>query len=288
MKLIVFVLLTMATTFSAGAASAEKGPHVKALSFNIRYGTADDGADSWPHRRELVFEVIEKQDPGFCGLQEALRFQIDEIRAAVPRYAEHGCGRDDGETEGEYSAILYRQDEWKLDKGETLWLSNTPKTPGSTSWGNTIPRVVTWGRFIHKKTGRELYVFNTHLDHMSQRSRVKSAEFISTLIAREAGESPIILMGDFNAGEDNPAIEHLKRGGEHGGIKLSDTFRMLHPNAGDVGTFNGFDGRSDGQKIDYVFADTPVTVKSATIVRTHRDSRYPSDHFPVSAELVFP
>jgi endonuclease/exonuclease/phosphatase family metal-dependent hydrolase len=261
---------------------------VTALSFNIRYGTAYDGLNAWSRRRDLVFEVIRRQNSDFCGLQESLRFQIDEIREAVPGYAEHGRGREDGQTKGEYSSILYRKDRWKLDRGDTLWLSDTPQEPGSTSWGNSIPRVVTWGRFIEKRSGRAICVFNTHLDHRSQMSRVKSAEYIAELVTQEARSSPVILMGDFNAGENNPAILHLKRRNEDATAGLVDTFRVLHPGKENVGTFNGFAGRISGEKIDYVFTDPSATVVSAEIVRTHRNSRYPSDHFPVSTELLFP
>jgi endonuclease/exonuclease/phosphatase family metal-dependent hydrolase len=288
MNLTTVVLLAAAVTLSADAENGGNELHMKVLSFNIRYGTANDGTDSWPHRRELVFDVIEDESPDFCGLQEALRFQIDEIRETLPQYAEHGSGRDDGQKEGEYCAILYRRDRWKLDVGETLWLSETPSKPGSTSWGNTIPRIVTWGRFVERRTGRHVNLFNTHFDHRSQPSRIRSAEFIAQLIARKASNSPVVLMGDLNAGEDNPAIERLKRGGDDAGIRLEDTFRVLHPSAEDVGTFNGFEGRTDGPKIDYVFTNAALRVESARIVSTHRGSRYPSDHFPVSAELVLP
>ncbi|MBN2473295.1 MAG: endonuclease/exonuclease/phosphatase family protein [Pirellulales bacterium] len=287
MKISALLLATAAAVFSAGDGAAAD-LSVKVLSFNIRYGTAADGANAWPHRQEMVFEVIRTQQPDFCGLQEALRFQIDAIRKAVPEYAEYGCGRDDGKTQGEYSAILYREDRWKPDRGETLWLSDTPEQPGSASWGNTIPRIVTWGRFVDKQTGRALCVFNTHFDHQSQPSRVKSAEFLAKLIARQGRDTPMILTGDFNAGERNPAIEHLKRPDENASARLVDTFRALHPEAESVGTFNGFEGRTDGEKIDYIFADPSVRVTSAEILRTHRDSRYPSDHFPVNAEVVFP
>jgi endonuclease/exonuclease/phosphatase family metal-dependent hydrolase len=256
---------------------------VKALSFNIRHGAADDGPNSWPHRKSLVFDTIRSVEPDFCGLQEALRFQIDEIRQAVPGYAEYGVGRDDGKTAGEYAAILFRQERWRVDRGATLWLSDTPHKPASAHWGNTIPRVVTWAKFVERRDGREVFLFNTHFDHRSQESRVRSAEFLNELISSEVGDSPLIVMGDFNAGEANPAITYLKRTVP----KLVDTYRVVHPSVRDVGTFNGFSGDRLGEKIDYIFSRPATTVNAAEIHRTHQQSRYPSDHFPVSAELLF-
>ena len=84
------------------------------MSFNIRYGTADDGADAWPRRRAMVFDVVRGFDGDVVGVQEALRFQLDELGAAFPGYAEIGVGRDDGRTAGEYSAILYRRGRFEV------------------------------------------------------------------------------------------------------------------------------------------------------------------------------
>lgn len=260
---------------------------VKVLSFNVRYGTANDGQHAWPHRRELVCSVIRKSQADFCGVQEALRFQLDVIREALPEYAEHGVGRDDGATRGEYSSILYRRDRWRLLAGETLWLSDTPREAGSKSWGNRLPRIVTWGRFADRRTGQVVCVFNVHLDHESEVSRTKSAGFLAELVARESQGAPVVLTGDFNAGENSAAIQRLKqpRAGE---VTLVDTFRVSHPEAMQVGTFHGFRGGSAGEKIDYVFATGNARVISAEILHDREGPLFPSDHYPVSADLMFP
>ncbi len=281
----VAALLSADGTLGGGVSGGLK---VDVMTFNIRYGTANDKENAWPHREQLVFEVLREARPDFCGLQEALRFQIDAIRKAVPGYAEYGNGRQDGGKQGEYSAILYREDRWKLDRGNTIWLSDTPEVPGSATWGNTIPRIVTWGRFVEKPSGRAVYVFNTHFDHQSQPSRLKSAEMLSKLIAKEAGDAPVIVTGDFNAAENNPAIVHLKRPAKDAEVRLVDTFRVLYPEAKEVGTFNAFRGHTGGAKIDYVLTNPWAKVMSAEIVRTHHESRYPSDHFPVCGQIVFP
>lgn len=261
---------------------------VNVMSFNIRFGTADDGANSWPRREELVYDVIRRRDADFVGLQEALRFQIDGIHEAVPGYGEAGVGREDGKESGEYSAILYKLDRWQADKSGTLWLSDTPDVPGSATWGNEITRIVTWGRFVEKRTGRAVWVFNTHFDHVSQPSREKSAELLAARIAKREPRDPVIVTGDFNAGESNPAVLYLKNPERRSPVTLVDTFRVLHADERMAGTFNDFTGRRDGPKIDYVFAEADAEVKEAGIVHAGRNGRYPSDHFPVYAEIAFP
>jgi len=261
---------------------------VGVLSFNVRYGTADDGTNSWLHRKELVCDVIRRQDSDFIGLQEALRFQIDAIRESLSEYDEVGVGRDDGRQAGEYAAILYKSDRWRAADSGTLWLSDSPDTPGSTSWGNEITRITTWARFVEKATGRALWLFNTHFDHVSQSSREKSAELLAHRIANRSTEDPVIVTGDFNAGENNPVIHYLKNAMNQSPVTLVDTFRVLHPDATAVGTGGGFEGLRDGPKIDYVFAEPNARVRQAGIVYDNRDGRYPSDHFPVYARITLP
>lgn len=252
----------------------------KIMTFNIRYGTADDKENRWEKRQELVFDVIRRHAPDVVGLQEALKFQIDEILGAVPGYAKLGAGRDDGKDKGEWSAILYRKDRVRATDSGTFWFSDTPEVPGSTSWGNEIPRICTWGRFVDEKTGGSFCVYNVHLDHKSQPSREKSAELLVKRIAERAHPDPAIVTGDFNAGEDNPAIVSLKKSGE-----LVDTYRAIHPDAKEVGTFNAFDGRKSGGKIDYILAPASIRVEESSIIHDNDGGRYPSDHFPVKATL---
>jgi len=261
---------------------------IKIMSFNIRYGTAEDGEHHWNNRKTLVYDVIRQYSPDIIGLQEALRFQIDEIKNNIPDYEEIGQGRDGGE-EGEYSAILYRTKRFDVNGSGTFWLSDTPEAP-SKHWGNACIRICTWGHFTDRKSGSALYLYNTHLDHQSQSSREKSVRLIAERIHTRQYSDPFILTGDFNAGEHNPAVRYLtedKKGQGGSPVVMKDTYRTLHPEAEEVGTFNGFKGARTGEKIDYIFAAPETRVLSAHIIRMHKNGHYPSDHFPVTAEIRF-
>jgi endonuclease/exonuclease/phosphatase family metal-dependent hydrolase len=255
------------------------------MSFNVRYGTADDGDDAWPLRRELALRVIEDFGPAVLGVQEALRFQLDEVRAALPHLGEAGVGRDDGREAGEYSAILFDRRRLEILSSATVWLSDTPAVPGSTSWGNRITRIVTRARFRDRATGGTFQVFNTHWDHESQASRERSARALLELIDRRRPRDPFLVMGDFNEGEDSAAFRVLAAGTEREG-PLVDPLRALDPAAADGGTFHGFTGRAGSERIDAIFTSPDWEAIEAAVVRTHeRDggrARYPSDHFPVT------
>lgn len=269
------------------AASAPVAP-LAVMSFNIRYGTANDGENRWENRRALLFDVIRDAGADLVGLQEALDFQIDELLDAVPGYAAVGVGRDDGRRAGEYAAILFRRDRFRVDRSGTFWFSDRPEVAASRSWGNRITRICTWARFVDRD-GRAFWLFNVHLDHESQPSRERSTALLAERIAaRTPAREPAIVTGDFNAGEDNAAVARLTAGPPGRPGRLVDTFRVLHPDERDVGTFTGFRlGATGGDKIDYVLVEPGIEVLSASIVRTSRDGRYPSDHFPVVATVRF-
>ena len=182
---------------------------IAVMSFNIRYGTANDGENHWTNRRDMLFKLLRTENPDLIGLQEALRFQIDEILAAVPGYAVVGVGRDDGKAAGEMSAILYRTTRFHVAASGTFWFSDTPEVPGSKTWGNRITRIASWARFVDRD-GTAFTHYNLHLDHESQPSREKStALLLQRITARPIPSEPIIVTGDFNVGESNPALHVL-------------------------------------------------------------------------------
>jgi len=253
---------------------------LRVMSFNIRYGTAKDGDNHWDNRKAFLVDVLRAEAPDIVGLQEALHDQIAYIVDALPDYSVVGVGRDDGVWKGEYTAILYKRARLSLQRTDTFWFSETPTVVASTSWGNSITRICTWAQFT-TPDGRPLTVFNLHLDHQSQPSREKSAALLRARIDARDPKAPAIVMGDFNSGERNPAVATMREGGT-----LVDTFRVKHPDASPVGTFTGFKyGQVSGEKVDYIFATADWEVVEAAIVRTERNQRYPSDHFPVTAVL---
>ena len=283
--------------FNQEELNSQQQDSFRVMSFNILYGTADDKENAWSLRRELVFDIINEYQPQLIGVQEALNFQLEEIVKKLPEYAYIGVGRDDGKKKGEFSAILYLKDRYNIISHETYWLSDTPGLVGSKTWGNTLPRIVTWAKLEDTQLNRELYLYNTHFDHQSQPSREKSAlKLAKKVLSRDDGRIPAVITGDFNAGEYNSVIRYLV---EDQPITMSsgesltnphpfkDTFRTRHPEAVKVGTSNRFEGYAVGEKIDYIFISGNLSTISAMIIRDNTQGRYPSDHFPVIADLTF-
>jgi endonuclease/exonuclease/phosphatase family metal-dependent hydrolase len=276
--ILIFILLLLAAVSLVQAQAREP---LTVMSFNIRYGTAKDGDNEWTRRRAMLFDLVREQDADLIGLQEALDFQIDEIVAAAPIYAIVGVGRDDGAARGEFSAILFRKSRFRVAEAGTFWFSGTPAVVASKSWGNNITRICSWARLIDRD-GRGFFIFNVHLDHESQPSRERSTALLAERIgARSVPADPVLVTGDFNVGEKNPALATLLG-------PFVDTYRVVRPDERTVGTFSGFKfGNTQGEKIDYVLVQPGTEVMHADILRFSRGERYPSDHFPVVARVKF-
>ncbi|MDF1738894.1 MAG: endonuclease/exonuclease/phosphatase family protein [Verrucomicrobiales bacterium] len=253
------------------------------MSFNIRFGTANDGDNSWPHRKELVAETISRTSPDLLGLQESVDFQVDYLAEKLPEYQVYSVPRTpDG---GESCAIFFLKSRFeKLDAG-TFWLSEAPEVVASKSWDSSLPRIVSWVRLKVKDSGKELVYANTHFDHKGELAREESAKLIRKRLPEIAGETPFVITGDFNCVDASPP--HLALIGDDG--KFVDTFRHLNPEVvpENEGTFTGFAEKDNGKRIDWVVCSPSFEVKSAAIDRYRKEKRLPSDHYPVTAVLKF-
>jgi endonuclease/exonuclease/phosphatase family metal-dependent hydrolase len=256
---------------------------IKAMTFNIRVGTAPDFGNRWSNRKQMVVDRLTENAADVVGLQEALSFQLSEIKTALPQYNSYAAGRNDGKQRGEACAILYRQDRFELNDSGTFWFSKTPSKPGSRRWGNLFPRICSWVHLTDTSNGKGFYVYNVHLDNVSQSSRKKSVRQLASSIAQRSTDDPFIVMGDFNMEIDNSAMKYLQKI-EHASPypKMIDAWSSLH---GDYssGTYHKFRGKSTGPKIDHIPMSESVKALDVRIDTTGQNGKYPSDHFPVTA-----
>lgn len=248
------------------------------MTFNLRFATAPDGDNAWPHRRQMALDLIKKHDPDLLGVQEALASQVDELRAAFPEFDMVGVGRDDGLRKGEFSALFYRRSRLGLREGGTRWISATPDKPGSLGGTARIPRVFSWGEFF-TENGTRILVMNAHLDHESDSARILGAtQMLEWSDRRET--LPCLIMGDFNATpESNPLRVLLE----------SQRLSAARPASGPYVTFQGFNPAiTEGDMIDHILFSREFRLEKVEIDRTSVGGRIPSDHYPVIARMTLP
>ena len=268
----------------AGAAAVAAIPPARSrpltvMSFNIRVPVDPEPERAWPARRPVVAAMLRHAAPDLIGTQELVRRQAEDIVADLPHYAWFGRDRMGGHDD-EHMAILYRRDRLRLVEQGDFWFSDTPDVPGSRHWGNIHPRMTTWGLFARRDTGARFHAFNTHFPYRAEDApvRLRCAEALLARIAALPVDEPVVLTGDFNTDAADAAHARLAS-------VLADAREGAARVAGPAGTFHGFTGRPEARRIDWIMTRGWRARRYATLT-DHRGAVWPSDHFPVVAELA--
>lgn len=256
---------------------------MKIMSFNLLCGGAD--GRSWTARKDLVTDTIRKEMPDSFGVQEAHYDWMQILCAALPEYDYVGVGRDDGDKKGEFSAVFYKKNQYELLDSGTFWLSETPEKPGK-GWDAACVRVCSWAKLKNKENGKVFVHFNTHLDHVGAVAMQKGAELVTLKAAEICPNDPAFFTGDFNVTPESEPYKTVIAGG------FADA-RMLAPVTDHGVTFHADvfvnpDRANHHCIIDYCFVKGDINVLSYKVIRdTYEGDLYPSDHFPVVAEIEF-
>lgn len=263
--------------------SANASETIHVMSYNIRYDNPGDSAHAWPFRKEIVANLVAYHEADLLGLQEALEHQVQYLDSALSELDWVGVGRDDGKSKGEFSPVFYRKDKLELLDWGTFWLSETPDEI-SVGWDAAMERIATWTQLIHKPSGDTIYYFNTHFDHRGEQAREESAKLIRQKITEIAGNTPVIVTGDFNASPDSAPYAAMVEG-----EGLKDAYEVSQlPHHGPTSSFSGFvvtEPMQANRRIDYVFVSPSFKVLKHAILADSKDNAYPSDHLPVIAEV---
>jgi endonuclease/exonuclease/phosphatase family metal-dependent hydrolase len=273
---------------SAAWPQVNSSADVRVMSYNIRYGTANDGQNDWNRRKDLLVATIRAFEPDLLGTQETLGFQRDYLALQLADYDYSAAGRDDGKERGEMTALFFKRSRFEKLAGGHFWLSETPGLAGSKGWDAACPRVVTWVKLRDRQApdSRPLIFLNTHFDHQGKRSRLESAWLLRHCAAELGETNRLIVTGDFNTGENSPPYYFLF-GPLVGEAPILDAYRIVHPfPAPGEGTFCGFKADvTNGPRIDWIGVSADWTVVSAEIDHSASDGRTPSDHFAIKAVL---
>lgn len=252
-------------------------------AYNLRYDNAADSGNLWKDRAPVVASLIRFYDFDLLGTQEGLKNQLDDISAALPQYERYGVGRNNGIDEGEHSEIFYRKSRFKLlDKGD-FWLSETPDKP-TLGWdAKCCKRICSWVKLRDKESHKELWFFNVHYDHEGNIAREESSKLILRKIHEIAGDGIVIFTGDLNGGHNATWYQRIATSGT-----LKDTYDGTQYPYTNNPSFNGFGKQVTGDEIiDHIFTTRHFKVNRWGILSDTYHGKYPSDHFPVLAEIEY-
>jgi len=278
-KLLSFSLVVLLSVNSVDA----QEQNLVIATFNIRYDNPNDAPNTWENRKVPISQLIRFHSFHIFGIQEGLHHQVKDLEALLPNFAFVGSGRDDGKEKGEYSAIFYQKEKYKVEETATFWLAPETDHPNK-GWDAALPRICTWAKMVEIGTGRNFYVFNTHFDHRGVEARNQSAALIVDKIKTINTQNlPVFLMGDFNVDQTTEAYRLLKN---TPGMK--DSFEAADFVYANNGSTNGFDlTKSHERIIDHIFVSGSLKVKKYGLLTDTYHNRFPSDHFPVMAVIAW-
>lgn len=266
-------------------------PQLHVMTFNIRrrmWHPTGRSPDLWSRRKGLIRRLLAAERPTVLSVQEALPDQADWVLAGLgPDYRRVGTGRQaDGGGEG--TPIFYDGQRLQLTGSNQWALSETPHRAGSRSWGNLVPRIAVAANFTDRETGAAFRVINTHLDHLSARSRLASARMLRRLV--EDRPEPTVLTADANTGTRSRPYRFLTGPDQSGAAPLRDAWMDAEDRVTEEwGTFSNYrPPRRGGRRIDWILVDERFTVAAAGIHAARFDGAAASDHEPVQAVLALP
>ena len=262
---------------------------LRVMTFNIQGATFPEaGPHSWQNRAALNVKTIRRYAPDLIGFQEMQCGNWDTYQEELVEY-----GRIAGIAYGhdEHSSIFWNPARLRLMESGEFWLSRTPDQP-SHDWEADQAIGVSWVKLQCIPSGFPLLHLNTHLDHKSALSRSEGSKLIVERAATLQDGMAVILTGDFNCNPTSPPYHILQEAG------FGDTYLAAGHRDGEVSTFHGFEGSAYSAlrwgpepfwRVDWILTRDGVqkiSTLSCIVVRDAEPPFYPSDHYPVIADLL--
>lgn len=245
---------------------------VRVMSFNIR-------CLEFRQRKALVPRLIKEYSPDLLGLQECTHRWYKRLKSSLPEYEFIGVGRDTGDLDkncGEISGIMFRRDKYSLVDSGTFWLSEAPDEV-SFGWDAACRRVCTWAVLLDKESGRSIAHVNTHLDHQGKLAMANGARMVCEKAL--SFDMPTVVTGDFNIGRGE-----IYSSITASGLRNSQDMAKISMQGK---TFHNYKGGIEGEAIDYIFLNSKInSVLCYKIVRDIYKKQYPSDHYPIYADIL--
>jgi len=252
---------------------------MKIMTFNLRFDNAQDGSNGWPHRRDMLVDVIKHHQPAILGTQEGMERQLVFLQESLPGYRMHAPRRTWDDT-CQYPTLFTRRDAFDVLDGGEFWLSLTPDVHRSKNWDSAFPRMMSYGLLRDRAANRTLWVLVTHLDHMGGEARIRQAGLIASWLNER--REPCILLGDFNDFPES-AVHHVLI---RPATILADTWQVLEKSENEASmTHHDFYGVPGKCRMDWILVSPHFCVRDAAVLRDNRNGKYPSDHFPYATEL---
>lgn len=245
---------------------------ISVMSFNIRYGEWGIG------RQDLVFQLIEQEDPDIFGVQEANPQWVNTLNSRLiyegSKYGMSGEGRDYNKG-GERTFVFYKKDKFNLLETKTLWLSDTPEV--YSRYPDADDRILTYQLLERKADGQIFLHLNTHLC-LTVAGRLDQARMITSWIEENFGNKyPVIITGDFNCNASSEEFSIFT----DAGYEVTNTYGES------TRTYQGYnDNPEAGDIIDFIFVNNMIRPISYKVCQGKINDQWISDHNAIVSEVL--
>ncbi len=252
---------------------------LRILSSNIRFDNPADGIHTWGSRMPLLVKLYQDFKPDLLGTQEGRIGQLKKLDGALPELTLVDSHRE-WIDERMYPCLFVNPKTVKVERSGDIWLSETPGTPGSSSFESMFPRLCTWADVTLLESGLQMTIVNTHLDHIKQATRQKQIEVLIKEIKKQSSRD-VIIMGDFNESPLTDIQESLTQN-----FKLKDPWKEKNlPEETSHHSFRGEKMR-EGDRIDWILIPKNFICEDIHLEKAVSDQGiFPSDHYPLLATI---
>ena len=134
---------------------------------------------------------------------------------------------------------------------------------------------------VRLNLGGAVWHFTGYYGHANRLERTQSWALIRALATKSG--LPWLLMGDFNANPNHRLIKGFFEGelNTQQLIAVQEIDRSIYQQA----TMGGFKDRHHGMHLDYIFVSPEYEVLRTQIVKDNVNGRFPSDHYPLLADV---
>ena len=274
------MLLSCSTKSDESTENTTETPAVSefvAMSFNIRNSGGDTDEHKWDNRKAACLTMINSIKPALIGMQEVRPDQKTYFEENLKGYIMLGAARDGSGSSTEHCSVCFRSDVFSLVSSGNFWLSATPDLM-SKGWDGACYRLCTWVKLKIKGSTKELYFFNTHVDHKGKEAQAQGLLLLKERIKKIAGsDALVILTGDFNMTPDNANI-----------VSFSTFMKCTRGQFPDDKSYNAWTTNGWGSSnsiIDYIWYQNANPISYEVINGMYSGVAYISDHFPIMSKF---
>lgn len=298
-----------------------KEEKIRVVSYNILFNLFDhrvkNKAHLWESRLPKMVTSIKNMQPDILCLQEVYPDQLTDLANALEEY-EHFIGES---ISGELNAIFYKKDRFVLDtknyeinaQNLSSALLKMPLNPKDESIVSAMPNFLspelepgthlTLAHFYDRHTEKDFVVLNTHLTFFRLNSRLDQAKWITSLVnGLHQLNQPVIFAGDLNTFPNRPDLVSLPF---YDGSHICQTIKAVLKDSSEASLLGHlgphstclkdfftrgnlpFESHEDQSVIlDHIFVSPSVTSLISATEPCQISEDFPSDHFPILADII--